>query len=179
MRAIRGNYTRGGRGGSLQCNIPSHIGLERTAENADQEFQSQDQISTQAALEAQSLVRMGPVRAHRVLQTKSLQQRARLGAALAATTLGLKILGSLFRSPTLPPLRTPPKRQLPRFPKVVGVQTQRPATTAGSRRGMKGGAFRFPKPYEPRQRWKLRKRYSIQDAAGADPGFFQPGEEGF
>ncbi len=158
----RRSYTRGGRAGNLQCNIPSHITGERTVNDAELlDPQHQADLPLDRMLQRRGL---------------SAAQRRALALALGAATIGMATR-ALPRSRTLPKFRV--AKRAPRYPRVVGIPRSRTRPTAGSRRGMKGGAFRFPRFADfPRNRRtnRRRQRFSIHDAAGA---FFQPGEEGF
>ncbi len=167
--ASRRSYARGGRAGNrqrLECNIPSHIIGERTAQNA--ELQTQDLL-------ASSRTARGNVRLDRMLQgqqSASLNRRRAAALALGAATVAVATR-ALPRSRARPKFRV--AKRAPRFPRVVGIPRTRTRTTAGSRRGMKGGAFRFPRITDfPRNRRLRRPSHT-----GPEGGFFQPGEEGF
>ncbi len=153
MRAFRGSYTRGGRGGSLQCNIPSHMIGERIAESANDQDRRRD---SQELLEAQLAGnRMRMARVSQAKHAASLNRRRAAALALGAATIAVATR-ALPRSRAFPKFRV--AKRAPRSPKVVGIPRSRTRTTAGSRRGIKGGAFRFPRFADfPRRRRTTRR----------------------
>ncbi len=171
----RRSYTRGGRAGNrsgetLQCNIASHIDGERTARD----------VESQDLLETQRVDRMGALRNARMLQGRSLQLRARVAAALAATTISLKLLGNLQVSRARAGIRAPKGRQISRFPKVVGVPRRRLIQGPLTGRPVGAGGRIIPSAASRFGRGNKRRRLDRNLHTGpAQQAFFQPGEEGF
>ncbi len=171
LRVSRRKTKMGGRAGKLQCNIPSHIIGERIAENADQLDRSPDPLEAQQVREH---VRMGRVLQRQ--QSASLNRRRAAALALGAATVAVATR-ALPRSRAFPKLRVAKRPQ--RFPKVVGIPRTRTRPTTGVRRGIKGGAFRFPRFEDfPRRRRSTRKRdFHTGPRSGESTTFTQ--EEGF
>ncbi len=168
----RRSYHRGGREGSLQCNIPSHMIGEKTVEDAD--F-NQDSLTKTAST-------LGDVRVDRLLPASSRALRARgalaLAVALASIALATRGLPRSRRGTR----RVATPRPFPkRFPKVVGIPrggALRSTGTPFQRRGTPVGAGGRHIPSAARRIMTGRRfrRIRLQDAAGAS--FFIPGEPG-
>ncbi len=168
------SYTGVGGRERLECNIPSHMTGERIAESANDPDVQDPRVDT-----AQRNVSLGRVfrRGRRPLTARELLALAMGVATIAVATRALP------RTRTARPLpaRTVFRPTLPRRPQVVGVPRSRKAATAGSRRGpsMKGGAFRFPHPFEPLRRRRTSRRKTRSLHTGRAAGFppFAEGED--
>ncbi len=171
-RLLTSSENRGGRAGNrprsnerLICNIPSHISGERIVPNATglQDEQLEENVRLGRMLQGQ--------------RRTGLNFRERTSIALGAAALKLAT-DALLRARASEGFRGQ-KSPLPLRPEMVGSPGSRKAPR-GSRRGQKGGAFRFPRlgdfPRRRRSGRKRRRNLHIGPRSGGFTGFIT--EEG-